>query len=905
MPTTRIINSKRYPEVTDYPLYPQESWLGYYNKKDKTVIPPNSLTAGTINCFIPDNDLIVTRAGSAVLGQAFTVNTPIIGHKKKFTNAYGLDLEVRAWASGGSMGDVLEVYYANSLTGVSQWWKITENNNPLTPSVARLGMRPHYYFDEWFDVNFDTSLSLQAPRLVGVNGTTQILSWTGGIGEITGLTSTTLSVGSSLTWGELGFFADDSGDINITVNGVAYTATDGLTTDTLTGITSTSGISVNDVAFQQIESDVAPIIFDYCSTTKNHVQYGNFQSRQLYGSNAFNFPGRQAITTTSVVSDNDLVLSQDSNYTGTGSHIYRVTIDSVTPGINTQEFIPSGQGGINDVFFDTSGYTGPAGITNIYKLVVTTDADVIIPTTIGTFLAGEVITGATSGASATVIAIGSATTPLSLLGVTNIQGAFENGEIVTGQSSGANGATSGASFYSRFNLYKNSTLVTNNDILTTATITAPDGINITVGSLYGHVTGDAYILTIQASVPDTYQWQIDGGIPVATFVPITAGTSVVLSDGITITFVSQTGHTVGDYWEITVNQEVTRGWSNFYYTVPNRLPGEGFLVTLPSNFWTEGTQEDVNYVNTVHGEWVFIEFQLASNLLTETVIVTPLKTQAQNKVIFPYMLSYVDNNIIYVTTNKTLDMIGRKKLVELPQVSSLSDPVKYDFLNVSFENGSMEFWDKKTWVVSPNEKVMFCFDWVKKYFQPPQVFPENGILTTMTLDTIESLVSHSSLRNQTNTLFVGTNDNGSAFTVTMRFAYNAYGNRWGKKQYNMTFIEGYMIGEPVINYRVYLDLNGCHGIRNHPISPIPCIPDDRASLGKAPFGAHGLGNDPTALSPYFQEIFKSTQNEFYFASIELSCETLDQNWSVLSVALNAIGSNKNNSVLTSNTINLP
>lgn len=949
-------------QVVDYPARPQGGWGGYFHKKDPTLLPANVLAGGSFNCFIPDNDVIVTRQGSQLLGQSYTLDNQIIGHRKKFTNSEGVDYEVRVWYSGNStQKDIWEVLYQsrnlsyNTLVGVFlaneiitgtdsaatalivsvvgstvlvlqnisgtfqigetitgttsgataiivsapmfKWWQVTANTNAMPAAVSRLGMDPHWYFDEWFDTSTDSSASLRLSRLIGANGNAFIASWTGGVAQITSfVVNTSISISPSLTWASLGFLPPSSGGSGvIVVNGNTYSVSAGWATNTIT-VASTSGIAVNDLAFDLVQVKAAPVIFDFPRTVQNHVIYGNFQSRSLYVSNAFNHPAFQRISNSQAV-QNDLVLS--GLYNSTGSHVYRVTIDGVAENIDTQEFFPSGSGGIDDIRFDPSGYTGPAATRQVYKVVITTDAEMGLVPAAGAMVDGETIIGGTSSASATVVFAQNSPAGQNFLGLINIVGDFVNGEVVTAQTSGSTGTIISLIYFSRYNFYKNDVITRLNNILSSVN-SEVDNIVFTSGSPTGHTAGDAYILTYEVGGIDSFQWQIDGAVPVATHVPIT-GAAQGLSNGVVITFVNQTGHSLGDFWDITVNQAISDAYINFYYTLPTRFPGEGAVIYVPSNFWTMSVQEDVMYVNTQHGQWSYIEFKLSADLLSETIIVTPLKSESSNKVIWPYMIGYLDNNLVYVTENKTLDMIGRKKFVELPQIGNLSDPVKIDFNLATFINGSFEFFDKKLWINSAQDGVMFCFDWIKKYWQPPQVIPENGILSTYQ----NSLITHSNLRNQTNTLFVGTNDNGSAFDVVMRFPYNSYGSRWQKKMFNMTFVEGYLVGAPEIKFATLIDLNGCHGKPEHIISPKVCIPQDRASLGKASLGAHGLGNDPQIQSTYFQEVFKAPQKAFFFSAIELSCQTLDQQWGILSVGLNPVISDLGNNDLTSNAILIP
>ena len=88
---------------------------------------------------------------------------------------------------------------------------------------------------------------------------------------------------------------------------------------------------------------------------------------------------------------------------------------------------------------------------------------------------------------------------------------------------------------------------------------------------------------------------------------------------------------------------------------------------LPSNFWTMDIQENVMYLNDARGNWSYLDLVLSADLLTETVIVQPLKQTTSSRALFPYMVGHFDNYISYVTENKTLDLIGRRKFLELPQ----------------------------------------------------------------------------------------------------------------------------------------------------------------------------------------------------------------------------------------------
>lgn len=898
--------------TADQPNEELGKWLGYFRFQDPTVQSENSLTYPSQNCFIPTKDKIVPRLGSALLGQPYTSGHawPIIGNKKRFATMSGIEVEVRVEKTDDAeLKDIISVLYPDPNTDIPTWYQVTENVNPLTPAVGKLGMNPRYYFDDWFDTDLNPALSLNLTRLIGTNGTIQVLSWTGGIAPIVSLVvNTSITTTAGVTWASLGFVDPSLGGTgNIIISGTAYAITSGWGTDTL-NLADTTGISVNDVAIAQIQSDNAPIPVDVCRQNDNYMFYGAWNSRKLYMSNGFGKDPTEIITAAQAV-QNDLVIGT-TLYTGTGQHTYQVTIDSVNPPVSTQTFTSGGSGNLNDGVFDTSGYTGTPGETNVYSVLIVGDAALITSVTSGTFAQGETVKGSISGAEGVIVYMlaGSGTTLTLGLAMLTVNG-FQNTDVVTGLSSGA-AASMAASANTIladnfFTLMKNGAVVNTNTgagsrrvsvLINSGPITLTDGLTITFANNQGHAVGDSFQLTINQGGADTFQYQIDGGAPAATIVPIT-GAAQSLGDGVTISFVNTTGHTLGDTWTITATQGVTKAWINFYYTLPTRIPGEGYIYQLPSNFWTMAPQESEMYVNTTYGDWSYVTTKLSSDLQSETVSLTPLKQTSSSKVIFPYMIDYLDNDLLYVTTEKTLDLIGRQELVQLPQIANLSQPVALDFQELSFEDGSMEYWDKKSWITSPHEGKMLCYDNLpeNKYWQPPQVFPENGILSIYG----NKLISHSSLRNETNTLYVGTSgDNGSNYTVRARTPYLSKGNRWGMKSANMTFVEGHVTGAPPMQMNVLLGINGCSGMRPHDIKPVVCIAPNRVPFGQSSFGTHPFASNIAESTSYFNEIYQRYDPilNYYFMAFELSCITTNHSYDWLTIGLNSvignIGNNK-------------
>lgn len=949
--------------LIDKPSFLATNFKGYFHDTDPTMLPFNALTFPSVNCSIPDRDKIIPDLGKTLLGQVFTENIGINGNMEKFKNAGGLEMEVRTFPSAdANLKDVIEIYFTNNrllfstlvgtfaegatvvgatsnatgiivsilgtvltlsnITGTfivgetitqsipsvatavvvspptSQWRQITENVNPLTRGVHE------YYFDQWFDTNTSSSLSLNLPRLIWVNGLSSVFSWTGGVALITGVSATNITIDGSTTWRSLGFTEDASGNAYVIVNGVSYQLanTADLNTSTI-DVTSTVGVSVGDYATAKIEVDATPIPFDMCRTNKNYMFYGNWESRDLYMSNAFNHVSTTIISAVQAV-QNDLVISDTTNYTGTGSHIFHVTIDSVRPDTNTQTFTGTGA---NNAYFDTTAYS--ASGLNVYKVSVVADyAFTFVGAPALTPAPGDILTGSVSNAIGRVVFLdaGGQDPVLELLSGEG----FVPGDVISGSQGTPYGTVATAVGQIWVQTFKNGlpfvpsgyVIFAGYQFLVGTQVNIIDGLDFvngadaTVGSLWqGANVGDFWELTISEGQSDTFQWSIDGGAPVATGVAITGGNQS-LQDGVVISFVNINGHTLGDYWDIQADQEITRAWDNFYYTLPVRKPGEGYKYRLPSNFWTMDTQEESMYINSSYGEWSVVSTVLSGDLLSEDVSLTPLKQAGSNKVLYPYLTGHINNDLVYISVTKNLDFIGRQEFLEKPQIGYLSEPVRLDFEGSTFVGGRIKYLNKHLYISSPQDAIMHCYDTYKEYWQPPKSFPETAILSIVGND----LICHSNVRNQSFTMFSGVSDNDQGYTVTIRTPYTSVEDRWTQKFSSMSFTEGYIQGNPILTHTAYLGVNGCGGILPHTIDAIVCIAPDNAPIGEGALGNHALGSDVGIQGNYFQEIYKaySPLLQYYFIALEISCTAKNHSYAILSLGMNGMYSSHGNNKLT-------
>lgn len=843
----------------DQPTASLSGWLGYFHYVDQTLLRANCLTFPSKNCLIPQKDKIVPRDGKTLLGQPYTADQdwPIVGRKERFATMGGKVVEVRVTKTNSvQLGDIIEVLYPNPLTGILQWYTITEGSatssqNPFLPGLHE------YYFDDWLDTDLDPALSLNVSRLIWTNGNNQIYSWVGAIAEIVAVTT-------------------------LLDTGYTYLSVD---TQRLALSSQTGTFQIGE----KVNCASGTGGFFYISAIN-----GSFLTMILVnlgsGSNPFPIGG----TVTGVTSGATGVIgtpftkpilktwgqlgfydpsSNFANFIANGIAYTFISTGSPTP----LGALPSNKYNSPDINF---GPTSPA--------IHVGDVVLSHPRADGNNIPTYYTPNAPSGLSTTYNFINMNIPNIPFDICKNYKGYMAYGNWVTRAVYQSNAFAKDADIEI---VYINAIL---DDLRIPSTSEYIDAGN------YPYIA-HTYVVTIISVVgPDQYSITIDGVVSASGAIPV--GGIINLNanfPALTAVFLDRTGHTLGDTWTIQVTPEVSFAWTDFFYSLPTRIPGEGYIYNLPSNFWTMEVQEGDLYVNTQYGDWFFITTTLSvttTGSASETISITPLKQASVSKVIYPYMIGHLDNDLVFVTTDKTIDMIGRRQFLELPQIGYLSQPVEADFKALSFKNGSIKYWQKILYITSPVEEVMMVYDNKagNKYWQPPQDFAENGILSIVD----DMLISHSNLRNQSFILFNGEDENGDSYTVIMRTPANAYGSRWGTKITNKSFLEGYITNKPPLVATAYIEIDGAARIIPHDVEPILIPQKTRAPHGQGSLGSHQLGSDkPTNALQYFREIASKPYNpivQWYFLALELSCTCKNHSYSILSMGVNYVPGNLGN-----------
>lgn len=330
---------------------------GYRTKVDPTNTDPGVLVRGSQNCLTSDGERIAIRKGYTLDGSTNdSTLTPIISSTEWF-NRYGDERPLRTF------GAYIQMRYTDG-----EWYYLMSG---LTSGLT-------YNFAPWWD----PSTSIE--RLLFVNGTSNIYSWTGGTATFASATVNTITKEGTATWTESGFI--NTGTRSVIINGGTYTYTGGESTTTLTGVSpdpSAPAFAVGTliIAGVQVVANITttglPTAFpnDLIGVYNNHVFIGSETYRSVYMSKStsytdFSYSSPRLAAEGGLVTldatPNAFIVQEENMYISAGKNfwykaIFRPSTDNTNEAFEIERLKTStqkaavGQGGvenaINDIAF--------------------------------------------------------------------------------------------------------------------------------------------------------------------------------------------------------------------------------------------------------------------------------------------------------------------------------------------------------------------------------------------------------------------------------------------------------------------------------------------------------------------------------------------------------------------------
>lgn len=353
---------------------------------------------------------------------------------------------------------------------------------------------------------------------------------------------------------------------------------------------------------------------------------------------------------------------------------------------------------------------------------------------------------------------------------------------------------------------------------------------------------------------------------------------------------------VGSFVDRQVYVSKVNSFTDFTFASP-RAVGEGAILTLDSTPVGFIPQLDQMYISAGLRDWYITFFQLSDGITLESLTVRKLKTTAQGAAQSQAAISKIQNDIIFLTQQPTIDTLGPSRNFITPQNTNLSDRIKTLFDSLDFTDASMFFYRQDMFVAVPAESLVLIYDMERKFWQPPQVLP---ISRFAIID--GELYGHSSDVPETYRLFSGFNDNGNAIDARLLFSYQQFGDRVTKKNQTEFFSEGYINSNTKITLTLRYDFLGCNGDASFEIDgadpQVVCDVTGDGSLGKSSLGKKSLaGRGETideTVPPKFKVIHTFPKTDYRELQVQYASNSIDQRWEILSFGPNVtLSSDKN------------
>lgn len=340
-----------------------------------------------------------------------------------------------------------------------------------------------------------------------------------------------------------------------------------------------------------------------------------------------------------------------------------------------------------------------------------------------------------------------------------------------------------------------------------------------------------------------------------------------------------------------------------YSSSTPRQPGEGGTNILDDNivgFVIQGSGEDATMcVSTGKDLWyksIFTDFVSAAGASGQTFSFSPIRTGRQQGALSQAFMSNMKNNIITVTNEPNVDMMGSaENFFTQIKTTNISDPIKLDVDSYNFDDGSIFYWRYFILVSVPKEGIVRLFNLATNSWEAPQTLP---ISRFYIVD--GELYGHSYQTSESYKLFTGYADRvypgfaGYPIDAIMKFSYQNFGSRFNYKSANYLYVEGYINTNTTITSTITYEMDGCATVKTFEIdgsdTTIVCIPSPQGSLGKSSLGKLKLGGDDTGsiqnLPPKFRVEKTFSNTDFFECSISFEVLGVDNRMEILAFGLN-------------------
>lgn len=214
----------------------------------------------------------------------------------------------------------------------------------------------------------------------------------------------------------------------------------------------------------------------------------------------------------------------------------------------------------------------------------------------------------------------------------------------------------------------------------------------------------------------------------------------------------------------------------------SRTAASAFFLTLPGNFTAvvsrskgnSESQPETIWFSTEDGWYKVTPLPQASTITGHWFEIQALDLPPRSGAL-PFMSANFKGDIVFLSQDKRLQRIQSLELVGRDELALLSDEVEGLLSRLDFDGGNMYYDTRYIWITAPAETHVLLLDMIgdperqiDHFWNPPQVVPVSHISV---IDGVR--YGHSSVANETFTLFDGADDLGVDIAATIALGTNA------------------------------------------------------------------------------------------------------------------------------------
>lgn len=281
-------------------------------------------------------------------------------------------------------------------------------------------------------------------------------------------------------------------------------------------------------------------------------------------------------------------------------------------------------------------------------------------------------------------------------------------------------------------------------------------------------------------------------------------------------------------------------FNDFGYTVGVRHTGDGGTINLDNNLRSICVDDDTAVIMAGKSDIHRVTFTNFSDgtQAGELYLAPKSKTSYGQASESQESFSKTKNGILYLSQEPTVDFLNNVSSESIP----VSDPIKRLILSLNRTDTSSVYTKNSVFFLLPYESILLIYDVERKFWQPPQIISGS----CLSLDPNGNVLVHSAQKDETYTLFSGTNDNGSPISFKAVTNITTAGTRSKRKTYDEIFTEIIVNGNA--NNVICTMQSGYRGAINESSFTVGASDDPRFIEG--PATDSGFGSTPFGSTPF-------------------------------------------------------